>query len=127
MNKMTFILTVLTAATTVAANILLRVGLTKAGGLGVSSRGLIADLISLALEPVFVVGVLLYGAAALLWFHVLSSSTLSVAYVLLISIAFIGMTAMDTVFFGTSLGAMKAAGIGVILCGILLVAFSPAQ
>ena len=125
MTKLAFILTVLTAAMTIAANILLRMGLAKAGGLGVSGRGFSRDLLNLALEPVFVAGFILYGATALLWFYVLSTSTLSIAYVLLVSMAFIGITALDTVFFGAALSSMKLIGVGVILCGILLVAFSP--
>lgn len=127
MNTMTFVLTTLTALTTVAANVLLRFGLVKAGGLGISGRGFIADLFNLAIEPVFVIGLALYGAAALLWFYVLSSSSLSTAYILLIAIAFVGVTAADVVFFGTSLNVVKILGIGTILVGILMVAFSPAS
>lgn len=124
MNRLILGLTVLTAGLTIAANVLLRMGLIKAGGLGVSGRGFLGDLYRLALEPIFVIGVISYGGAALLWFYVLSNSTLSVAYVLLVSIAFIGVTVLDTAIFGASFNLMKIAGVGVILCGILLVALS---
>ncbi|WP_374373256.1 hypothetical protein [Dongia sp.] len=124
MTKLAFILTVITAAMTIAANVLLRMGLTKAGGLGVSGRGFIADIARLALEPIFIVGALTYMATALLWFYVLSSSTLSVAYVMLVSMAFVGVTLLDTVIFGAPIGAMKIVGIGIILGGIGLVVFS---
>lgn len=124
MTKLAFLLTVITAAMTIAANVLLRMGLLKAGGLGVSGRGYLSDLFHLALEPIFVIGAVTYVATALLWFYVLSSTILSVAYVVLVSMAFVGVTALDTVIFGSPINALKIVGIGIIIFGIGLILLS---
>ena len=55
--------TVVAALLAASSNILLRLGLIRAGGFGISDQSLVRDLMRLACEPAFVGGLALYGFA----------------------------------------------------------------
>lgn len=120
MSSTGLILVVAAAVLSALSNILLRVGVLRAGGLGTSERGLAADLAALLQDPLFLLGGLLYGVAALVWFRVISSEYLSVAYVLLVASTFILVAAGGRFFLHEPLGVQRAIGFAVILIGIVI-------
>ena len=115
-------LVVLSALLTVASNLMLRGGVTRAGGLALSLNTLAGDLLKLAAQPLFMTGLTLYGTAALVWFSVLSTENLNTSYPLLVSLTFILVTLGATMFYREPISWQKVLGIGVILTGIILIA-----
>jgi multidrug transporter EmrE-like cation transporter len=107
---------------TVAANLMLRGGLIRAGGFALSMESFFSDLLALLKEPLFVIGVVFYGLAALVWFRVISTEQLSNAYPLLVSLSFVFITLGAVIFFHESMSWLKTAGLVVILVGIIMVA-----
>lgn len=87
-----------------------------------SAETFVRDLLRLAVEPIFLLGVLFYGLSSLLWFAVISMEELNRSYPLLVSISFIFVTLGATLFFQESLSMQKLIGIFLLLVGILLVA-----
>jgi multidrug transporter EmrE-like cation transporter len=122
MSKLGLLLVGLSALLTVASNLMLRAGVTRAGGFALSPGSLISDLLRLARQPLFVAGVALYATAALVWFRVISTENLNSSYPLLVSLTFVLVTLGATVFFREPVSWQKVLGLGVILAGILLVA-----
>lgn len=122
MTERGLLLVVFTAVLTVASNLMLRDGVTRAGGFAPSSVYLITDLLRLARQPLFVGGVALYATAALVWFRVISTENLSSSYPLLVSLTFVLVTLGAAVLFREPLSWRKVLGLGVILAGIVLVA-----
>ena len=122
MSKLGLLLVGLSALLTVASNLMLREGLTRAGGFGLSLSTLISDLLRLARQPLFVAGLVLYATAALVWFRVISTENLNSSYPLLVSLTFVLVTLGATVFFHEPVSWQKVLGLGVILAGIVLVA-----
>jgi multidrug transporter EmrE-like cation transporter len=118
------ILVVLSALLTVAANLLMRGGINRAGGFYLDLKTVQEPVFSLVREPMFLVGVLLYGTAAVVWFRVLSFENLSSSYPLLISLTFILVTLGAAIFFQEQISVLKVTGLVVILVGIVIVAYS---
>jgi multidrug transporter EmrE-like cation transporter len=108
------------ALTTVSSNVILRMGVLRAGGFGVSGKGLAADLLALASQPLFLLGMFLYGVAALIWFYIVSTQQLATAYVLLVAIAFIGVTTASHFAFGEPMTPIKILGLVIVLAGIVV-------
>lgn len=79
------------AVLTAVSNILLRIGVVRAGELDFS-KSFFSDLWRLCPEPAFTLGILLYGLAALVWIGIVSTEDLATGYVLLVSAAFIAVT-----------------------------------
>jgi multidrug transporter EmrE-like cation transporter len=115
-------LVVLSALLTVVSNLMLRGGVTRAGGLALSLNTLAGDLLKLAAQPLFITGLVMYGTAALVWFSVLSTENLNTSYPLLVSLTFILVTFGATMFYREPISWQKVLGIGVILTGIILIA-----
>jgi drug/metabolite transporter (DMT)-like permease len=109
------------AGLTAAANLMMRRGVLNAGGLSLAPAQLKTSLVALAHQPLFVGGVLLYGLAALIWFHILSIEPLSTSYPVLVALTFLLVTSGAVVVFHESVSIQKVAGIGIILLGIVLV------
>jgi undecaprenyl phosphate-alpha-L-ara4N flippase subunit ArnE len=115
-------LVLLTAALTMAANLLLRAGLDGAGGFFFGNAGeAVFRLVRLFLEPRFTSGFVLYFLASVVWFRVAATEPLSIAYPLLVSCTFVLVTAGATMLFGEPLTRRQMMGLAVILTGILLV------
>ncbi len=106
----------LCAGLTGASNLLLRQGLQSAGGFQLTGSALCA----LIRSPGFVGGLFLYGAAAVVWFYIVSFAPLTVAYPTLVGLAFFFVTLGAMVFFQEDVSWLKAAGMTLILSGILL-------
>jgi len=122
MSATGLVLVLVTAVLTMAANLLLRVGIVAAGGF--SFGGLaetVRGLVALFMEPRFLLGFVLYFAAAVVWFRVVATERLSVAYPLLVSCTFTLVTAGAAVALGESLTRRQVLGLVVILAGIALI------
>jgi multidrug transporter EmrE-like cation transporter len=118
-----FLMVALAALTTVAANLLMRAGVLQAGGIKLTSAAtVLPQLIHLGKQPLFVLGMIFYALAAVVWFAVISTEQLSTAYPLLVSITFVLVTAGSVLFFGERVSLIKSAGIVWILAGIWIVA-----
>jgi multidrug transporter EmrE-like cation transporter len=106
---------------TFLSNFLLRTGVRAAGGFLPSHGTVFRSLIGLARQPLFVAGVLLYIAGALIWFRVISTENLNVSYPALVGMTFLLVTIGSTVFFKEPVSPLKILGLGLILAGILVV------
>lgn len=122
MTNRGLLLVFLVALLQVSGNLLLRAGVVGAGGLSLNLSTLLADLRRLLLNPVFDLGVFLYGAASVIWFGVVSSESLSSSYPLLVALSFLLVTAGAVVLFQETVSAQKVVGLFVLLVGILMVA-----
>ena len=122
MSTMGLVLVLVTAALTMAANLLLRVGIVAAGGFSFGGPAeIVRGLVTLFMEPRFLLGFVLYFAAAVVWFRVVATERLSVAYPLLVSCTFTLVTAGAVVALGESLTRRQVLGLLVILAGIALI------
>lgn len=122
MSARGFLLVVVTALLTVAGNLLMREGVVRGGGLTLSAATVLRGLFHLARQPLFDLGVLLYGLASVIWFAVISTEKLNSSYPLLVSATFLLVTLGATWLFREPMPLQKAVGVGVLLAGILLVA-----
>jgi multidrug transporter EmrE-like cation transporter len=120
MSKTGWLLVLINALLAVIANLMLRSGVEKAGGL---DQG-ISGFVNLAKQPLFDFGIVLYALATLVWIRVLSVEPLSVAYPVLVSITFLLVTMGAALLFCESLSWHKILGLMVILAGILIVSRS---
>ena len=111
----------LSAGLQVAGTLLLRSGVDRAGGFAESLSEVPGGLLRLASQPIFDLGFILYGLAALVWFRVLSSQPLSLAYPLLVSLTFLFVTLGAATLFQESITARKLVGLAIILIGIFIV------
>lgn len=105
---------------TVAANLLIRGGILRAGGFTLSLDRVKDQALSLGAQPMFVTGVICYAVAAILWFRVLATEDLSLSYPLFVSLTFILVTLGAAFFFKEHISWHRALGISVILAGFLL-------
>lgn len=113
---------VLSALLTVVANLLMRAGILRAGGFQLELNTIREPILSLLRQPMFLVGVVLYGAAAVIWFRVISFENLSNSYPLLVSLTFALVTMGAAFFFHEQISLLKIVGLLVILGGIIIVA-----
>lgn len=111
----------LSAFLTVVANLMLRAGVDRAGGFPVQLQSMFNAISRLMSQPLFDFGILLYAVASLVWFHVISTEPLSVAYPLLVSLTLIFVTLGAIVIFGEALTLPKVVGMLIILIGIMIV------
>lgn len=116
-----WILLLLSAGMTVAANLLLRSGLDRAGGFAESLVEIPNALLRLVYQPLFDLGFILYGLAALIWFQVIASEPLSTAYPVLVSLTFLFVTIGAAAIFQETFTWRKAAGLAIILIGIFII------
>lgn len=116
------LLVLLAAGLTMAANLLLRAGIDAAGGFAADgAMEALRALAHLFLQPRFTVGFMTYALASVVWFRVVATEPLSVAYPILVSLTFLLVTAGAVAFFGEALSVRKALGLLVILGGIMIV------
>jgi multidrug transporter EmrE-like cation transporter len=121
MTRLGWSLVALSAGFTVAANLLLRAGVDRAGGFAGGLGDAAGNLARLGREPLFDLGVLLYGLASLVWFRVLSTEPLSVAYPVLASLTFVLVTLGAVVLFREPLSLAKVVGLALLVLGLFVV------
>lgn len=115
----------LAALLTAAANILLAKGIASSGGLyfdGFSefTRG----SVRLLATPAFGAGFVTYFLAAIVWFRILSSEPLGIAYPLLVSSTFALVTLASIVLIGETMTWWRLCGLIVTVLGIVIISRS---
>ena|ERR1043166_8875168 len=110
------------ALATAVSNLLIRAGIERQGGFKPSGVvDLASQFFGLLLQPLFLIGFLLYFAAALIWFRTIATAPLTVSYPLLVSLTFVTVTLGAVSIWGEPLTASKLIGLGLIIAGITLV------
>jgi multidrug transporter EmrE-like cation transporter len=116
------LLVFVTAAMTMAANMMLRAGIDAAGGFApTGALDLLAALMKLFLQPLFTTGFIVFFLASVIWFRVVATEPLSLAYPILVSLTFTLVTGGAVVLFNESLSIQKIAGLATILLGIVII------
>jgi len=115
------LLVVLTAAFTVSGNLMMKLGISLAGGVSLNHSELWSELSGLIRQPAFDLGVLLYLIATLLWFRVVSKEQLSLSYPILVSLSLVFVTLGAVLIFHEDIAPRQIFGICIIAVGILLV------
>jgi multidrug transporter EmrE-like cation transporter len=121
MSSSGWIFVFLSAAFVVAANLLLRAGVDRAGGFPGNLSTILPDLLNLGKQPAFDIGVILYALASVVWFKVLSTEPLSIAYPVLVSATFVMISIGAIFFFRESINLIKVIGMALIVTGIFVV------
>jgi multidrug transporter EmrE-like cation transporter len=103
-----------------AGSLGLKGAITSVGGFGNNVGTIYKDIFALLLNPIFIVGLVLYGSGTLLWMRVIATEPLSVGYPILLSIAFIAVTLGAVVFFQESVSPVKLLGMLVIVVGVVI-------
>lgn len=115
------LLVLVCAAMTMGANLMLRTGIDAAGGFSAGGPlELARAVLGLFVQPVFTAGFITYFLAAVVWFRILATEPLSLAYPALVSMTFCLVTAGAVVVFHEPVTWRKILGLAVILAGILL-------
>ena len=112
-----FLLLLLTAACMAVANVLMKNGIGQAGGLAPS----FSAVLSLLRQPAFVIGFLLTGVAALMWFRILATQKLSTCYPLFVSLTYTLITIGAFYFLHERVSTQKLLGLIIIVIGIATV------
>jgi len=117
-----YILVLLTALMTMGANLMLRAGIDAAGGFSPGGAlDLVVAVMRLFLQPLFTAGFVVYFLASVVWFRVVATEPLSLAYPILVSLTFSLVTAGAVAFFHESLSMQKVIGLVTILAGIVII------
>lgn len=112
------------AISVVIANVLLRVGIDRSKVV-LFQEGLPQlpkQVLTLMLEPIFVFAVFLYGVSMLLWFRLIATQPLSIAYPVLATLSFVAITLAGVFLFGEGMNIQKVAGLTVTLFGLIIIA-----
>ncbi len=124
MSSVGYMLVLLTAVMTMGANLMLRAGIDAAGGFAPGGAfELLIAVLKLFLQPLFTIGFVTYFLASVVWFRVVATEPLSVAYPILVSLTFSLVTAGAVVLFHESLSVQKVLGLATILAGIAIISF----
>jgi multidrug transporter EmrE-like cation transporter len=113
-----FLLLLFTAASMAVANVLMKNGISQAGGF-TPSPSVISTLLR---QPAFVGGFLLTGIAALVWFRILATQKLSTCYPVFVSLTYTLITIGAFYFLHEKISAQKLLGLLIIIVGITTVA-----
>jgi multidrug transporter EmrE-like cation transporter len=109
-----------------AANLLMRAGIDRVGGFNpASALEAVRGFVELLLQPLFFLGFLAYFVAGLVWFRVVASAPLNVAYPILVSATFILVSGGAILIFGEPFSLRKLFGMILILAGIAIVSTPP--
>lgn len=120
MSLQGFLLVCLAAVSTMVSNLMLREGVRRAGGFGLSMSSFISNITKLLQQPLFDVGLVFYAAAAFVWFRVISTEDLSTSYPILVGLTFILVTLGAVMLFHEPCSLLKIIGLVAILFGIIL-------
>lgn len=114
------IMVIIASGMMACASLMLRAGIDAVGGFGGELTKLHEDIFALILQPIFILGVILYGSGTLLWMRVISTEPLSIGYPILVSFSFIVVSMGAAAFFKEPLTIPKLLGMGVILMGVII-------
>lgn len=124
MSNSGWILVLISSTLAVAANLMLRAGVDRAGGFGTPSTSLVIAFFNLTKQPFFDIGIIMYGLATLVWIKILSNEPLSVAYPILVSITFTLVTLGAVLIFHETISTHKILGLLVIFAGLVIISQS---
>lgn len=105
------------------AQLLLKAGTNAVGTFAFSSANLFPVGWQLATQPLILAGILSYGLSLIVWIMALSRTDVSIAYPM-VSIGYVLTVIAAWQLLGESLSALRIAGIGVIILGVVMVARS---
>ncbi|MEA2782361.1 MAG: hypothetical protein QOK29_3905 [Rhodospirillaceae bacterium] len=109
------------AAITMAANLLMRAGIERSGGFRPEGAAqVVFGFANLLLNPLFTLGFVGYFVGALVWFRVLATEQLSLAYPLLVSLTFLLVTGGAVLIFHEPMSLRKALGLLTVVAGIAI-------
>ena len=103
-----------------SAQLLLKAGTNAVGRFEFAAANLVPVASRVALEPHILAGMACYGISLIVWIMGLSRVDVSVAYPLL-SLGYVINALAAWYLFGESLTALRLAGIGFIVVGVLVV------
>lgn len=105
------------------AQLLLKAGTNAVGTFAFSGENLFPVGWQLATQPLILAGILSYGLSLIVWIMALSRTDVSIAYPM-VSIGYVLTAIAAWQLLGESLSALRIAGIGVIILGVVMVARS---
>lgn len=108
----------------VTANILLKTGVTKTGGITAETANIITNVIKVVGSPFIIVGLFLYGLSFLIWLRVLTFNDLSRSYPIFATIVFLMTTLGSIKFLNEDVSLVRILGMAVMLVGIFIVSRS---
>ncbi len=103
-----------------AANILIKIGMNKVGGVEIASLNDIWQ--KFLMNYVVWLGIICFGIALLSYSFVLSHIQLSIAYPIMTSVGFILVIVVSLLYLNETLSLIQIIGIVLILFGVWLVA-----
>jgi multidrug transporter EmrE-like cation transporter len=124
MSPLGLCLIAICAAMTMAANLLLRAGIGRAGGFNPSGPvAAVPEFFKLLAQPLFAIGFVVYFIAALVWFRTMAIEPLATAYPVLAGLTFVMVSAGAMLVFREPLSVQKIVGLGLILIGVAVASF----
>ena len=108
----------------VTANILLKTGVVKTGGISAETTDVITNMLKVATSPYIVIGLALYGFSFLIWLRVLTFNDLSRSYPIFATFVFLITTLGSILFLKESITILRVVGILIMLTGIFIVSRS---
>ena len=119
-----YALLVVSVAFNVTANILLKTGVVRTGGISAETTNIIANILKVAISPYIITGLILYGFSFLIWLRVLTFNDLSRSYPIFATIVFLMTTIGSVIFLKEHVSIIRIVGIAVMLTGIFIVSRS---
>jgi len=119
-----YALLVVSVAFNVTANILLKTGVVKTGGISAETTNIIANILKVAISPYIITGLILYGFSFLIWLRVLTFNDLSRSYPIFATIVFLMTTIGSAIFLKEHVSIIRIVGIAIMLTGIFVVSRS---
>jgi multidrug transporter EmrE-like cation transporter len=104
-----------------AAQVLMRTGMLKTGEIGAGAAALFKALPGMAGNVFLWLSLLCYGVSIIGWMVVLSRVEVSFAYAFS-SLGFVLVTILGSVILKEHISIQRIIGIGIVCCGIILVA-----
>ncbi len=121
MNFFTYTLIGIQILMTVGGQVLWKKSFNETGGFLLPGQSFIASFVHMLVNPLFIIGTILYAGATLLWFYLLSRFELSLLYPFL-SLTYVVSFIMAWWFLGETISIQKLGAVGLITVGILLLA-----
>jgi multidrug transporter EmrE-like cation transporter len=101
-----------------SASLMLRGSIDNIGGFGEDTSRLLQNIFALLLQPMFIIGVIAYGAGTLMWMRVMSTEPLTIGYPILMGIAFVVITSGAAFFFKEAITLPKIIGMALVVAGV---------
>lgn len=121
MNREGIIVTLLCAGFAIAGNLMMRQA-TRAGQLfDIAPAAILGSIGRLLTDPVALTAMIFYGAAALMWFRILATQNIAVAYPLIVGTTILFQSLAGIVLLHEKVQASQALGIALVFVGVGLI------